>query len=264
MTDATSSSLGFPLGGRIIAQSRFIGTVKYVGPTHFKPGDWIGVQLDSPVGKNNGTVGTTKYFECETNHGLFVRPSAIHPYSNDLAASCLIQSVSRRHLAKKRVHAELNSRTWNMLDNHIEELNVRNGKKMSDASQNLAGKGKSSLRKSTGEDDIDIEPGYNGPHISWPLDTNMVLELLEHFKLGHSLHAKYTMQMLNKYRAIANALPTLETLSIPEGTKLTVCGDTHGQLQDVFTIFTINGLPSPTNRYLFNGDFVDRGEHGKK
>eukprot|EP00823_Brevimastigomonas_motovehiculus_P005130 TRINITY_DN3610_c0_g1_i1.p1 TRINITY_DN3610_c0_g1~~TRINITY_DN3610_c0_g1_i1.p1 ORF type:complete len:424 (-),score=47.77 TRINITY_DN3610_c0_g1_i1:116-1387(-) len=53
-------------------------------------------------------------------------------------------------------------------------------------------------------------------------------------------------------------------LDIPEprpDTTLTVCGDVHGQLQDVYTIFMENNMPSETNHYLFNGDFVDRGNY---
>lgn len=41
-----------------------------------------------------------------------------------------------------------------------------------------------------------------------------------------------------------------------------MCGDTHGQYYDVLNIFKLNGLPSASNPYLFNGDFVDRYYHG--
>lgn len=53
--------------------------------------------------------------------------------------------------------------------------------------------------------------------------------------------------------------PSLVDVKIPDDGKFTVCGDIHGQFFDLMNIFDKNGLPSPTNPYLFNGDFVDRG-----
>lgn len=52
-------------------------TVRFVGSTHFAAGDWIGIELDEPTGKNDGAVQGERYFECEHGFGMFIRPSAV-------------------------------------------------------------------------------------------------------------------------------------------------------------------------------------------
>lgn len=39
------------------------GTVAFIGTTSFASGKWIGVILDDPKGKNNGTVQGKSYFQ---------------------------------------------------------------------------------------------------------------------------------------------------------------------------------------------------------
>ncbi|CAB1351444.1 unnamed protein product [Coregonus sp. 'balchen'] len=53
------------------------GTVAYVGATLFATGKWVGVILDEPKGKNDGTVQGKRYFHCDENCGIFVRQSQI-------------------------------------------------------------------------------------------------------------------------------------------------------------------------------------------
>lgn len=66
-------------------------------------------------------------------------------------------------------------------------------------------------------------------------------------------------QILLDIKKYFMAQPSLVDVPIPDKEKFTVCGDIHGQFYDLMNIFELNGLPSKTNPYLFNGDFVDRG-----
>ena len=53
------------------------GVIRYIGSTDFADGIWIGVELRTPKGKNDGSVMDKRYFLCKPNHGLLVRPSKI-------------------------------------------------------------------------------------------------------------------------------------------------------------------------------------------
>ncbi|KAJ2379861.1 hypothetical protein GGI23_007904 [Coemansia sp. RSA 2559] len=53
------------------------GTVRFVGKTSFRPGYWVGIEYDEPVGKNDGSVEGVQYFKCPSDHGSFVRPDKV-------------------------------------------------------------------------------------------------------------------------------------------------------------------------------------------
>ena len=65
-----------PLGARVeVPAGR--GIVRFCGTTSFSKGKWIGIELNEPTGKNDGTVMGVKYFTCPPGHGVFVRPSQV-------------------------------------------------------------------------------------------------------------------------------------------------------------------------------------------
>lgn len=57
--------------------SKVQGTVKFFGSTEFAPGDWVGIFLDTPNGKNDGSVKGQRYFTSPMGYGLFSRPSQL-------------------------------------------------------------------------------------------------------------------------------------------------------------------------------------------
>jgi len=53
------------------------GVVRFLGRVDFAHGEWAGLELDRPVGKNDGSVQGQRYFDAAPNCGLFVRASAL-------------------------------------------------------------------------------------------------------------------------------------------------------------------------------------------
>ncbi|XP_039432946.1 restin homolog isoform X11 [Culex pipiens pallens] len=69
----TADTDSFIIGQRVWVGGLRPGHIAYIGETHFAPGDWAGVVLDEPNGKNDGSISGKRYFQCEAKKGVFSR-----------------------------------------------------------------------------------------------------------------------------------------------------------------------------------------------
>ncbi|XP_077746389.1 serine/threonine-protein phosphatase with EF-hands 1 isoform X1 [Canis aureus] len=108
---------------------------------------------------------------------------------------------------------------------------------------------------------IDVPDSYHGPRLQFPLTFTDIDLLVEAFKQQQILHAHYVLEVLFETKKVLKQMPNFTHVKTSPSKELTICGDLHGKLDDLFLIFYKNGLPSGSNTYIFNGDFVDRGKH---
>ncbi|PWA01308.1 hypothetical protein BB558_002609 [Smittium angustum] len=95
LVDPDGTGSKFHVGKVVIAQEKR-GTIRFLGETSFSAGIWAGIELDEPLGKNDGTVQGVRYFQAKPNHGLFVRPSQIKQFNPELPPPIEIKTENRR------------------------------------------------------------------------------------------------------------------------------------------------------------------------
>ncbi|XP_074898573.1 CAP-Gly domain-containing linker protein 4 isoform X2 [Buteo buteo] len=95
-------SLGLKLGDRVVIAGQKVGTLRFCGTTEFASGQWAGVELDEPEGKNNGSVGKVQYFKCAPKRGIFAPLSKISKASDHRKSSVRSSSMRSSPLVKSK------------------------------------------------------------------------------------------------------------------------------------------------------------------
>ena len=73
-----TTGIWFKVGDRVLVAGTKAGVIEYLGETKFAKGLWAGVKLDEAGGKNDGSVGGVKYFDCQPLHGVFSKANRLH------------------------------------------------------------------------------------------------------------------------------------------------------------------------------------------
>jgi len=127
--------------------------------------------------------------------------------------------------------------------------------------QAAEGDERSAKRQRTDESEKPLSP-KGEPWLQWPVTEAVVETVSNKLQRGGKLPLAEARLLLAELKDLLAKEANVQVVTVPPGGSLTVVGDTHGQLNDLKHILTERGWPSATNRYLFNGDYVDRTARG--
>ena len=87
-----------------------LGILKYLGRTHFAHGEWCGILLENPCGKNDGSVRGVRYFRCRNKHGVFVHSHKVKRADEvDLSTLNLMEGYSSPESSGNPVNTAVNT-----------------------------------------------------------------------------------------------------------------------------------------------------------
>ena len=91
---------------------------------------------------------------------------------------------------------------------------------------------------------------------------NFALKLIEFYKENQCrefLPSLTCKKLITQAKVLLQTLPSLLEIDLASDEDLVIVGDIHGQVFDLMNILHLFDDPDDNHKYVFNGDFVDRG-----
>jgi serine/threonine-protein phosphatase 5 len=88
-------------------------------------------------------------------------------------------------------------------------------------------------------DAINVDDSYDGVRLEKEMTQEFIDDMIQRFKNGKKLHRKYVFQIVKAVIDLVKEEPTMVEIGVEEGTKLTICGDTHGKLTYVHVMIVV-------------------------
>ncbi|OWB65771.1 hypothetical protein B5S30_g1102 [[Candida] boidinii] len=106
----------FNIGDRVKLKNNNSGIIRFIGTTSFQAGEWIGIELDVAAGKNDGSINSVRYFQCEDNFGIFARPTMVSLLddNNLISPSSSSLSNSRPHSSLSTTNSHNDEKTFKL------------------------------------------------------------------------------------------------------------------------------------------------------
>ena len=108
-----------------------------------------------------------------------------------------------------------------------------------------------------------VESSYSGVHLGAQYEENDFVKMANGFYQNQQLHAKYALKILRDSVSVLKKMENIRMCDFNASQSnlpgVVIVGDLHGSFKDLFYIIKKYGLPGKVNRFVFNGDIVDRG-----
>jgi serine/threonine-protein phosphatase 5 len=82
-------------------------------------------------------------------------------------------------------------------------------------------------------DSMVVDTSYDGAKLEKEMTLEFIEDMIERFKNGKKIARKYVFQIIITVMELVKKEPTMVEFDVEEGHEITVCGDTHGTLDQL-------------------------------